>query len=206
MIEVYTRSINEELFKMMRSFIPEEVTVHQMKGYDKWEDALRFIEDTIRNAPEYAVIIDEDCFIHNWDAVEEMVSFMQANRYTHAGMPDRGAVPHRTNRWTTLNPFFNILDCAQLRYLGALYPITQPAFNVVPEFEIFDNLYLQMWKVGTPLYLQAGTRADGISTHLKDHHGNYFALHAWYSREWNNNGEHRARIKKVFEDAKAYKG
>lgn len=206
MIQVYTRSINNELFKMMREFIPEHIIVHQMTGYDKWEDALRFIEDVIKQAEGFAVIVDEDCFIHDWQAVENMAAFMKENGYTHAGMPDRGAVPHRTNRFTTLNPFFNVLNCPALRSAGALDPISQPAFNAVPEFEIFDNLYLQMWKVGTPLYLSAGTRVDGITTHLRDHNNNYFALHAWYSREWNNNGEHRLRIKQVYNEAKAYKG
>lgn len=206
MIQVYTRSINDTLFNLMRSLIPDNIQVNRMTGYDRWEDALTFIQDVIKEAPAYAVIVDEDCFIHDWQAIERMTAFMGLNKYTHAGMPDRGAVPHRTNRATTINPFFNILDCAWLRELGALDKPNLPDFNTVPEFEIFDNLYLQMWKVGNPLYLQAATRADGITTHLKDYEGNYFALHSWYSREYVHNGEQRLRIRQVYKDAKAYKG
>lgn len=203
MIEVFTRSINDELFKMMRMLIPEEVTVHQVKGMDKWEDALTFIEHVIGRGNEWAVIVDEDCFIHDWQSVIRIVNHMAEHGFSHAGMPDRGAVPHRTNRWTTLNPFFNVLHCSKLRYRGALDPIDQPAFNEVPEFEIFDNLYLQMWKVGNPLYLKAATRSDGITTHLMDHEGNFFALHSWYSREWTNG--HKDRIKGVYQDALNYR-
>lgn len=202
MIEVFTRSINDELFRMMRMFIPEEVAVHQIKGMDRWEDALTFIEHVILNGDGYAVIVDEDCFIHDWDAVVRLVNHMAAEGYTHAGMPDRGAVPHRTNRWTTLNPFFNVLDTAALRDKKALSEADRPVFNEVPEFEIFDNLYLQMWKVGKPLFLRAATRSDAITTHLMDHEGNFFALHSWYSREWTNG--HKDRIKSVYQDALNY--
>lgn len=204
MIEVFTRSFNDQLFAMMREFIPADVPVHQMKDYNRWEHALTFIEDVVVKGSlesSWAVIVDEDCFIHDWDAVVRMVNHMIEHEYTHAGMPDRGAVPHRTNRWTTLNPFFNVLNCASL--MPALKKINAPSFNEVPEFEIFDNLYLQMWKVGNPLYLKAATRSDGITTHLMDHEDNFFALHSWYSREWTNG--HRQRILDVYNDAKQYR-
>lgn len=204
MIEVFTRSINDELFRMMRMFIPEHVTVHQVKGMDRWEDALTFIQYVLQEGKGFAVIVDEDCFIHDWDAVVGMVNYMAEKGYTHAGMPDRGAVPHRTNRWTTLNPFFNVIDCehfqdGSVQEAGSL---NAPSFNEVAEFEIFDNLYLQMWKIGNPLYLRAATRSDGITTHLQDHEGNFFALHSWYSREWTNG--HKDRIMQVYHDALNY--
>lgn len=203
MIEVFTRSFNDQLFAMMREFIPADVPVHQMKDYNRWEDALTFIEDVIRKAKGFAVIVDEDCFIHDWDAVVRMVNYMIEHSYTHAGMPDRGAVPHRTNRWTTLNPFFNIIYGEYFVDNIGDDNIIKPSFNEVPEFEIFDNLYLQLWKYGNPLYLKAATRSDGITTHLMDHEDNFFALHSWYSREWTNG--HRQRILDVYNDAKQYR-
>lgn len=205
MIEVFTRSINDQLFGMMRSLIPDHVIVHQVKGYDRWEDALDFIQYVLREGKQFAVIIDEDCFIHDWKSITGMVNYMIEHDYTHAGMPDRGAVPHRTNRWTTLNPFFNVINCEHFRdgHVQENSALNAPSFNEVPEFEIFDNLYLQMWKVGNPLYLRAATRSDGITTHLMDHEGKFFALHSWYSREWQHG--HKERILQVYQDALNYK-
>lgn len=201
---LYTRSYNSELFEMMREFIPPHVEVVQMRGYNSWQDALRFIVDVIKDCDGFAVINDEDNFIYNWAAVPGIIEHMKENRYTHAGMPDRGISPHRTLQWTTLNPFFNIINCPEIIRLGGLANIDKPTFMSCPTFEIFDDLYLQMWKVGKPLYLNAGTTSDGFTTHLKDHSGEYFALHSWLSREWAR-GE-KERINKVYNDAKEYHG
>jgi len=201
---IYTRSYNAELYGMMKEFIPAGIEVVQMKGYDSWEDALTFIQDVIKNCDGWAVIMDEDCFAYNFKAIEEIVTHMQDYDYTHCGMPDRGVSPHRTLQWTTLNPFFNIINCNAIRDLGGLNPTDKPAFMTCPTFEIFDDLYLQMWKVGKPLYLDASTTLDGLTTHLKDHTGEYFALHSWLSREWVH-GE-KTRILKVYNDAKFYAG
>jgi hypothetical protein len=117
-------------------------------------------------------------------------------------MPDRGVSPHRTLQWTTLNPFFNIINCPAIRKLGGLEKTDCPPFMKVPTFEIFDELYLQMWKVGKPLYLNAATTSDGYTTHLMDHKGEYFALHSWLSREWVH-GE-KTRIMNVYKTAQEY--
>lgn len=199
---VYTRSYNAELFSMMREFIPPEVEIVQMKNYNNWEDALRFITDVIKKCGGWAVINDEDNFIHNWAAIPQMIEYMKENGFTHAGMPDRGVSPHRTLQWTTLNPFFNIINCPEIVRLGGLDKTDKPEFMTCPTFEIFDDLYLQMWKVGRPLYLNGSTTVDGLTTHLQDHTGNYFALHSWLSREWAR-GE-KDRIQKVYNDAKYY--
>ncbi len=89
---VYTRSYNNELFGMMKEFIPDGVEVIKMEGYNSWEDALRFITDVIKTCDGWAVIMDEDMFTYRWDAVTYMVAYMQEHGYTHAGMPDRGVV------------------------------------------------------------------------------------------------------------------
>lgn len=201
---IYTRSYNSELFSMMSEFIPEGVAIKKMEGYNHWQDALRFITDVIKDCNGWAVIMDEDCFTYNFDSIKSMIKYMSRYGYTHAGMPDRGVSPHRTLQWTTLNPFFNIINCPAIREAGGLYPVNVPNFMTCPTFEIFDNLYLQMWKVGNPLFLDAATTADGLTTHLKDHEGNYFALHSWLSREWVH-GE-KTRILNVYKMAKDYAG
>ncbi len=199
---IYTRSYNNELYYMMKEFIPADVQVKKMQGYNGWEDALRFIVDVIKDCNGWAVIMDEDMFTYRFEAIPAMIEHMQANGFTHAGMPDRGVSPHRTLQWTTLNPFFNIINCPAIRVAGGLDKIDKPDFMGCPTFEIFDDLYLQMWKVGKPLYLNAATTADGYTTHLKDHNEAYFALHSWMSREWAH-GE-KTRIKKVYDDARYY--
>jgi len=204
MMQIFTRSYNSELFSMMKEFIPDHIEVNQMKGYNNWQDALLFIEDVIKTAPKYAVIIDEDCFVYNFKAIEEIIYHMEEHGFTHAGMPDRGVCDHRTLQWTTLNPFFNIINCEKIRDLGGLDKIDKPNFMNVDMFEIFDDLYLQMWKIGKPLYLNAESALDKYTTHLKDHTGNFFAIHTWLSREWKN-GE-RSRILNVYNYAKQKTG
>lgn len=199
---IYTRSYNDDLFKMMKEFVHDGVEIERMTGYNSWEDALHFITDVIKECNGWAVIMDEDFFPYNFYAVKEMVEYMNEHGYTHAGMPDRGVSPHRTLQWTTLNPFFNVINCPAIRAAGGLDKIDKPAFMACPTFEIFDDLYLQMWKVGKPLYLNAATMTDGYTTHLMDQKGEYFALHSWLSREWVH-GE-KTRILNVYNTAKSW--
>lgn len=201
-ITIYTRSYHSDLFAMMCEFIPDFFEVERMTGYNAWEDADRFLRDVIKECDHYAVIMDEDMFTYNFAAIPAMVQHMAANGYTHAGMPDRGVSPHRTLSWYVLNPFFNIINCKLIKERGGLAPVDCPKFMAAPMFEIFDDLYLQMWKVGNPLYLNAATLSDGLTTHLQDHDGNYFALHTWHSREWKNG--HRERILNVYNTAKEW--
>lgn len=200
---IYTRSFNGELFSMMKEFIPADIEVVQMSGYDGWEAALTFITDVINRCDGWAVIMDEDCFAYRFAAIPEIIKHMEEHGYSHAGMPDRGVSPHRTLSWYVLNPFFNIINCPEIRKRGGLDKTDCPPFMGARMFEVFDELYLQMWKVGKPLYLNAATTTDGLTTHLMDHTGNYFALHSWMSREWVH-GE-KTRIKKVYEDSKYYR-
>jgi len=201
-LTVYSRSYHTDLFAMMCEFIPDDVNVERMTGYNDWKDALKFLVDVITECPHYAVILDEDCFTYRWEAIPEMIAHMEENGLTHSGMPDRGVSPHRTLSWYVLNPFFNIINCPLIRELGGLEDPGCPPFMAAPMFEIFDDLYLQMWKVGKPLYLNAATTSDGLTTHLQDHNGEYFALHSWQSREWKNG--HRERIINVYNTAKEW--
>lgn len=202
---IYTRSFNDELFGMMKEFIPSDIEVKQLKGYDRWEDALRFITDVVAQETDIAIIMDEDCFIYDFQKLYGLITHFITGGFTHAGMPDRGTVPHRTLNWTTLNPFFNILDCDVLRKQGAMKPVDKPSWvnDAAPQFEIFDDYYTHLYKIGKPLWLSAATMSDGITTHLKDHNGEYFALHSWYSREFTH--AHRARIMEVYKTAKEWK-
>lgn len=202
MITVYTRSFHADLYSMMLEFVPEGVKTERMTNYDDWTDALSFIKDVINKCDGYAVILDEDCFTYNFGRVLDIVSHMEEHGYTHAGMPDRGVSPHRTLMWTTLNPFFNVINCPAIRKCGGLDTIDKPHFMNAPTFEIFDDLYLQMWKVGKPLYLNAATTSDGLTTHLMDHKNNFFALHAWMSRDWKRG--QRERIMNVYKTAKEW--
>lgn len=187
---------------MMRSLIPDDVVCLKKTGYDRWEDALNFITDTIRDCEGYAVIMDEDMFIYNWQGVLNIANHMIEHGYTHAGIPDRGVIPHRTLQWTTLNPFFNVLNCPELRRLGALDSIDKPSFVAAPLFEIFDDFYIHLYKIGRPLFLNAGVHKDNITTQVMDHTGKPFALHTWYSREFNKK-PHRKRIFAVFNETRS---
>lgn len=192
-IQVYTRSCNDKLYAMMRSLIPEDVVCHQVKGYDGYEMAEPFIRHVLETAEDIAMIIDEDAFVYDWSKILWLAKQMIKGWKTHAGVSDCGTIEHRRFSWTTINPFFNILDCATLRATGGLAPVNMPSGATMAE--PFDPLYLQLWRVGKPLFLPASEHHDGISTDT------YFLLHSWFSREYGTSDYHTKRIDSLYDEA-----
>lgn len=201
MVTVYTRSRSEQLYSMMKEFIPAGVVCKRITGLNEYLDARRFIEEVIFDCDDYAAIIDEDCFVFDFNGVFAIEALMREHYYTHAGIPDDGAIPHRHFHWTTLNPFFNVLDCAGLKARRVFDKIDKPDFVNISFEEPFADLYIHLYKIGKPLWLQCTTEDDGITTGVRDNNGNCFAFHTWYAREFENE-IHNKRILDVYERAK----
>lgn len=192
---VYTRSNNDELFEMMTSFLPKSWEVRKCDWFNHWTDAESYLHFIIQQDYEWIVNIDNDCFVHNPGAVFDMAVYMMKNDFTHCGMRDAGVSPHRNNDYQVMNPFFNMFN------VTAIKPMLKDIQPVKNNIEPYNAFFIHLHNHGKPLYLDAATRSDGITTHLMDHEGNYFALHSWYSREYETQKD---RINKVYADAKYY--
>lgn len=214
-IAVFTRSQNIEYYSKMVSLLPNNVECHRMTGYDHWSDAKHYLEYIISFSNvmgiDYAINIDEDCFITDWSIVEYIINKMKIEGYTHAGMPDGGCHPGRLRSYKVQNPFFNIFNVSSCKEIfngdGKWFledtikapDVTKMPYGIDEEDykEPFDELFTTLYGNGYPLHLYASMHDDGITTILK-YDGIPFALHTWYSRDIS----HRERILQRFKEAK----
>jgi len=212
---IYTRSMNDEYYQMMTSLLPKGIPLHRVTGMNHWSDASKYLYEIIEHAYineiDYAINIDEDCFVYDWDLVEYIIQEMIIEGYTHAGMPDGGCHVGRLRSYKVHNPFFNVFK------VSACYEVLndkmkwtlrgndgKPDFNQMPyEFDVehyaepFDEFFTKLNDNGYPYFLYGDMHEDGISTILKCEFIS-FALHTWYSRD----ASHRDRIIERFEEAK----
>lgn len=196
---VFTRSNNDTLYDMMREFMPGSWECRKCDWFNHWTDAESYLHFIIQQGNGFIINCDNDCFIHDFRKVIAIRDFMQKHGYTHCGMRDAGVSPHRSNHHQVMNPFFNIFNADAIK---SMLPQIQPVENNIEPYNAF---FIHLHNHGKPLYLDAATRSDGITTHLMDHKRNYFALHSWYSRNFSHDELHRNRILNVYNDAKAYK-
>lgn len=214
-IAVYTRSMNEEYYQLMTSLLPKEILLHRVTGMNHWKEAKDYlhyvINHAVNNGIEYAINIDEDCFITDWDKITCIIATMEYT-YTHAGMPDGGFHPGRARDYRVQNPFFNVFNIKLIKFvmsktkLGFDSKLKKPNFDLMPYGhggsmkEPFDAFFIRLYKKGNPLHLYADLHEDLITTILK-WSDKPFALHTWYSRD----ASHRDRILQRFEEAKQLK-
>jgi hypothetical protein len=219
-IQVFTRSQNPDLYKMMRRFIPEDVECIRCDQFSEhWWQAKDYLHHIIREGVEWVVSIDDDCLISDWAAVLDIIRFMDG-RATYAGMPDGGVVPHRCHSWAVFNPYFLVINAKEIRQ-GAYQHYPQwvvDSCGFQPEWEenkpeiikgnyhhnnteIFNGLFYFLYSQYEPLFLNAYTHNDGWSTMLQ-WQGKTFAYHSWFAREFTTDAMHRDRILALFEEVK----
>lgn len=214
-IAVFTRSCNIEYYSKMVSLLPNDIDCYRHTGFNHWSDASKYLQGLINfsyhNQIDYAINLDEDCFITDWDLVKFIINEMQIEGYTHAGMPDGGCHIGRLRSYKVLNPFFNIFKVNACKHIldASLHWLSNDKENL-PDFlqmpfeydkehyvEPFDELFIKLHDKGYPYFLYADMHEDGITTILKCE-SIPFALHTWYSRD----ASHRDRILQRFEEAK----
>lgn len=218
-MRIYTRHNNDELFDMMQGFIP--LPVIKCDTFNHWEEAADYIAHVIEQRDDVAVNVDLDCFIFDWAVVEELAAYMVEHGYTHCGFPDSGAMRGRHNTsWVVCNPFFNVFrskhlianrkpDWGLVRYMGynVEWHKDMPPFvkNPLPWMqEPFNGIFNWMHAIGKTLFIQPKPHPDGTSTILT-FNGKEFGYHAWYSRLFDTDEGHRARILALYHEAKEMK-
>lgn len=214
-LTVRTRSCNDELYSKMRSFIPDDIECIAHTAYDHWEDASRFLHDTIERTKGYLLVCDEDCFILKWDGIRKLVGTMNRDALTFCGVPDAGVIPHRCWSRIAVNPSFTIFDCDDINEMKKTisredidattylpWMENQAAYFSIGNAneghgEPFNGLFYWLMEWGTPLYLRGDTLGDGVSTIIKGIDNEDLAVHSWLSRD--KDPKNQARIQKIYE-------
>jgi hypothetical protein len=205
----------------MRSFIPESVNVVAHTLYDTSLDSVRFLHDTIEITDDILVIIDEDFFITNWVAVEDICQYVKDNDIIFSGIPDGGEILHRCFSWCTANPFFVIFNCKLInkkkktlsRSIIDWHGYNPSIEHYKPDFltgnfnhgshEPFNGLFYWLLTIGKPFYIKGATIGDGITTEVKGIGDKIIGYHTWYSRDLGEGNQ--ARIEHIFQLAKKNK-
>lgn len=213
-IKCYTRSMDAFLWYQSQALLT--LPYPRVRVTDS--DALGYLLTAIADEDaDYVVNIDEDAFVFDNDALQELLNHVIDYGYVNCGMPDGGVHPTRQHNPLVTNPFFTIMHTARLReavregaYIGT--PITDvlpdwyPAYLLTHDyapgsFEPYDALYTWIANTYPVLYLDADTHADGISTVLKNHQGTPFLTHTWYARAYHDYPIQRRRIDAAIAEA-----
>ena len=79
----------------------------------------KFVNHVIKTTKEYpydwVILIDEDCFISDTDAMQELLNWQIENQIHISGMPDGGVIPLREFNPVGINTYFSILDLKSIR-------------------------------------------------------------------------------------------
>jgi hypothetical protein len=219
-ITVRTRSQNSVLYELMISLIPPSIECIRDTGYSRWEDAAVFLHDAIENTCGMLLIADEDTFITNWNSIEKLCTVMKERNYTHAGVPDGGLIAHRTHSYLHFNPFMVIFNCDLIH--SSKKTVTRHTIdasiyeaemaNLKPAWiqdnyhhdraEPYAGLFYWLARIGKPLFLNASTLWDNISTKVTGPDNSTLCLHSWYSRLYKIDPVTRIRIDTLYKVAK----
>lgn len=210
-IKVYTRSMNDMLYKKAMSFIDLPYSKVRLLG----TSADGYLIDLIMDEEADIVInIDEDAFVFDTSTLVNLVQYVIENGYANCGMPDGGVVHLRHFNPLVTNPFFNVFNTKLLRakideYNEQDYNVHKESFvekcpvemlKGAYEYVYFEPYYpLLIWinQNFKTLYLNANTHKDGLTTILEDNNGQPFLMHTWFSRMYGSDIQHTTRINRI---------
>lgn len=172
---------------------------------------------------DWVILIDEDCFITNIDAMLDLLNHQIKNNIDFSGPPDGGVITHRFHNPVSINTFFTILNLKKIKskynrnsIMSTVYEESLKKYtpsNLLKRglefkydnYEPYYRLFFWMLKNNMkPLYLDVrnyNQRGDNLSTVLKNHNGIEFAYHSWMSRKWADDNQ-KGRILNLIKDAK----
>jgi len=127
---------------------------------------------------DIAINIDEDAFITDPQAVNDLVNLMLEKGYANIGCADAGDGLPRSGDPKVTNPFFNIFNLSLIRSKFTRDALKQYDEGIEPYYRFF------LWMADNfeTLYLPAERHRDGTSTILKDMQGRMICQHSWFAR------------------------
>lgn len=213
-IAIFTRSMNYRMYNSAMNCVKTLPYKHHrimMTTSDSYLMAM------LNSKYDWAINIDEDAFVFDIEALNELLFYCIDNGYVNCGMPDGGVLPIRTHNPLVTNPFFNILNLKELRksYNPDVvrgycihrkeYEDKMPLTLIKGEyqydyFEPYCGFFVWVSQNFPTLYLDAREHNDGISTVLLNHSADPFLVHTWYSRYYDKDQEHTNRINTIIKE------
>lgn len=210
-IKIYTRSMNKALYDRAMFFIDLPYPKVRLENTTADGYIYQLIEDT---TADIIINIDEDAFVSDLNALKNLLQYVVENEYVNCGMPDGGVVHLRRANPLVTNPYFNILNVAEIRKKISLKEIESfpyhkdeymknfPVHLLKGRFEFVDNepycrFFVWLSQNYKTLYLDSYNHPDGESTVLLNHEGIPFLIHTWYSRFYGSDYKHTKRIDNV---------
>lgn len=207
-VKIYTRSMSKEMYSRAMSF----VDLPYPKGRIVGSTSISYLLDVVKDeSADIVVNIDEDAFVTDVDSLRGLIDYVIERKYVNCGMPDGGVVPIRHHHPLVTNPFFTIMNTAEIR--KQLRPGVFEGFPLASEeyvathpqellrspydmdgYEPYNELLLWVARNFSTLYLDARTHPDGKSTVLLNHEGRPFVMHTWYARKYLKDAEETRRI------------
>ena len=112
-----------------------------MKNYIKEKASLdtNNIVDIDAFSSDYILLIDEDCFICDTDALVSLINYQIKNDIHISGMPD-GGMPYRCHNPIGINPFLSFLNLKEIIFLSVLLIGVVGSYMIIFEFTVL-NIY-----------------------------------------------------------------
>lgn len=207
--------MNAELYSQAMSFVDLPYAKRRVVGSTSNGYLLEVIGDL-----EAGVIvnIDEDAFVTDIEALRRLIAHVVNEGFVNCGMPDGGVLPIRGHHPLVTNPFFTIMNTAEIRRkyrpgifsgfpLAAEDYLTGHPSNLLRSgydmdgFEPYNELLVWVARTFPTLYLDAKVHSDKKSTVLLNHEGYPFLIHTWYARNYLKDVEETRRIDDRIQEA-----
>ena len=190
-IKIVSRSFDLKLYRLSKGLYPGITCTGIRRLTDRSADGYFYalLRDT---SCDIAINIDEDAFITDPQAVNDLVALMLREGYANIGCADAGEGLPRWGNPKVTNPFFNILN---LKLIRSKFNRTELKRYTV-EYEPYYPFFLWLADNFKTLYLPAKYHSDGISTMLYDPQGRLICQHSWFARFYTMPGFIVRRIQK----------
>ena len=176
-IKIVSRSFDLKLYRLSKGLYPGIACSGIRRLTDRSADGYFYalLRDT---SCDIAINIDEDAFITDPQAVNDLVALMLREGYANIGCADAGEGLPRWGNSKVTNPFFNILN---LKLIRSKFNWTELK-RYTEEYEPYYPFFLWLADNFKTLYLPAKYHSDGISTMLYDPQGRLICQHSWFAR------------------------
>lgn len=221
-LNIVSNVMHDELYEYSKSFYDsmryEKTVVSGKNGMYGFEAINHVILNKELYNFDWMVYVDEDCFITDLKALEDLIQYQTNNDYSCSGVPDGGVISHRFHNPIAINPFFMVMNVGEIRekydaaevslsfyapdldkYIPTTLMKTESSF-AYDNFEYCYNFFFWLLRNNFKiLYLDAGEHTDNLTTIVKNQDGIPFAYHTWFARKWSTRPQNRKRIKSVIE-------
>lgn len=177
MIKIFCRSFDMKLYTLSKGLYGGIVCDGFRRMTDRSADG--YFYAMLRDKEcDIAINIDEDAFVTDPQAVNELVALMRKEGYANIGCADAGEGLPRNGNPKVTNPFFNILNLRLIREKFNKADLSGYDEGLEPYYRFF------LWMADNfkTLYLPARRHPDGISTELMDLQGRVICRHSWFAR------------------------